>query len=284
MGELKQLGRHEIVSVLGSGATGVVYEAYDRELRRRVAVKILVKGALPGAARAEEFSARFLREAQPVAQLDHPNIVRVYDFGEQDNVVFWVMELVRGHALQQSLDCGEQFPLPVALGYMMQLLSALDYAHALGVIHCDIKPANILIDERGWLKLTDFGVARVLDGRSGAGVTPIGGTPYYMSPEQILGVPVGPASDIFAAGIVLYVMLTQRKPFNGEDAPAIQDRIVNEQPAPPSSLNRSLPPALDAVVARALAKKPEHRYARAAQFSGDLQRILSAGPGTKGQT
>src|SRR5271169_5590324 len=277
MGELKQLGRYEIVRVLGSGAMGVVYEANDSKLHRRVAIKTITKSAMVDEAQAADYSERFMREAQSVARLNHPNIVTVYDFGEEGDIAYFVMEFIQGHELKQYLDSDVQFSLPKSLGFMIELLSALDYAHSQGIVHRDIKPANIMIDNSGRLKLTDFGVVKVLDKQEGTQAGTMVGTPGYMSPEQILGTSVSPRSDIFAAGVVLYQLLTWKKPFTGEGVFTIQQKIVNEDHAPPSTLNANLPPALDQIVSKALAKKPEQRYARASEFADDIKRFLATG-------
>lgn len=275
MSELKQLGRYEIVRVLGSGAMGVVYEANDSKLHRRVAIKTIIKSAMVDDAQAADYSERFMREAQAVAKLNHPNIVTVYDFGEEGDIAYFVMEFIQGHELKEHLDGGVQFAIPKSLGLMIDLLSALDYAHSLGIVHRDIKPANIMLDQSGRLKLTDFGVVKMLDSQEGTQSGTMVGTPGYMSPEQVLGTRVSPQSDIFAAGVVLYQLLTWKKPFTGEGVFTIQQKIVNEVHAPPSTLNANLPSFLDQVVNKALAKKPEERYARASEFADDLKHFLA---------
>ncbi|HEY0664588.1 MAG TPA: protein kinase [Gallionella sp.] len=275
MSELKQLGRYEIVRVLGSGAMGVVYEANDSKLHRRVAIKTIIKSAMVDDAQAADYSERFMREAQAVARLNHPNIVTVYDFGEEGDIAYFVMEFIQGHELKEHLDSGVQFALPKSLGLMIDLLGALDYAHSHGIVHRDIKPANIMLDQTGRLKLTDFGVVKMIDKQDGTQAGTMVGTPGYMSPEQILGTSVSPRSDIFAAGVVLYQLLTWKKPFTGEGVFTIQQKIVNEDHVPPSTLNASLPLFLDQVVSKALAKKPEDRYTRASEFADDLKRFLA---------
>ncbi len=275
MGELKQLGRYEIIRVLGSGAMGVVYEANDSKLHRRVAIKTIIKSAMVDEAQAADYSERFMREAQSIARLNHPNIVTVYDFGEEGDIAYFVMEFIQGHELKEFLDSGVQFPLQKSLNYMVDLLSALDYAHSQGIVHRDVKPANIMIDNSGRLKLTDFGVVKVLDKQEGTQAGTMVGTPGYMSPEQILGTSVSPRSDIFAAGVVLYQLLTWRKPFTGEGVFTIQQKIVNEAHALPSTLNAGLSPELDRIINKALAKKPEDRYARAGEFAEDIKRFIA---------
>jgi len=277
MDELKHLGRYEIVRVLGSGAMGVVYEAHDSKLHRRVAIKTIIKSAMVDADQAADYSERFMREAQAVARLNHPNIVTVYDFGEEGDIAYFVMEFIQGHELKEHLDGSVQFSLQKSLGLMIELLGALDYAHSQGIVHRDIKPANIMIDQAGRSKLTDFGVVKMLDNQEGTQAGTMVGTPGYMSPEQILGTAVSPRSDIFAAGVVLYQLLTWKKPFTGEGVFTIQQKIVNEDHEPPSTLNANLPPFLDQVINKALAKKPEQRYGRASEFADDLKRFLEMG-------
>jgi len=279
MGELTQLGRYEIVRVLGTGAMGVVYEGHDSKLDRRVAIKTIIKSAMVDATQAADYSERFMREAQAVARLNHPNIVTVYDSGEEGDIAYFVMEFIEGHELKQSLDGNVQFSLSKSLDLMIELLNALDYAHSQGIVHRDIKPANIMIDQSDRLKLTDFGIVKVLDNHEGTQAGTIVGTPSYMSPEQILGTKVSPQSDIFAAGVVLYQLLTWKKPFTGEGVFAIQQKIVTDNPVPPSALNANLPTSLDLIVNKALSKKPEQRYERASEFADDIQRFLDSDEG-----
>ncbi len=277
MSELKQLGRYEIVRVLGSGAMGIVYEGLDTRLNRRVAIKTIIRNALVDPDQAADYSERFMREAQAVARLNHSNIVGVYDFGEEGDVAYFVMEFVQGNELKQYLDSGVRFSLPKALDLMIKLLDALEFAHSQGIVHRDIKPANIMIDKSGKLKLTDFGVVKFVDSHDGTMAGTMVGTPGYMSPEQILGTGVSPRSDIFAAGVVLYQLLTGQKPFTGDGIFAIQQKIVNEDPLPPSSVDPTLSPVFDQIISKALAKKPEQRYARANDFAEDLKRCLAMG-------
>ena len=275
MGELKQLGRYEIVRVLGSGAMGIVYEGLDTRLNRRVAIKTIIKSALVDSEQAADYSERFMREAQAVARLSHSNIVAVYDFGEEGDIAYFVMEYIEGNELKQYIDSGVRFALPKSLDLMIKLLDALEYAHSQGIVHRDIKPANIMIDKVGKLKLTDFGVVKFVDSQEGTQAGTMVGTPGYMSPEQILGTSVSPKSDIFAAGVVLYQLLTGQKPFTGEGIFAIQQKIVNEDPLPPSSIDPTLPPIFDQIISKALAKKPDQRYSHANEFADDLKRCLT---------
>ena len=276
LGPLTHLGRYRLLRPLGRGAMGMVFEAHDPRLDRTVAIKTILKSHLLDETLAADYSARFMREAQAVARLDHPNIVRLYDFGDESEVAYIVMEFVRGRELAQAFAAGERFDLPTVVRLMDELLEALAFAHERGVVHRDIKPANVMIDADGHVKLTDFGVARLVD--SNVDRTQPGtmvGTPSWMSPEQILGLAVGSRADLFAAGVVLYQFLTGDKPFKGKGAWEVQHKIVHEAATPPSHLNPDLPAAFDTVVARALAKRPEDRPATAGDLAVDLRRALA---------
>ena len=275
---LTTLGRYQIVRVLARGAMGVVYEARDVRLGRTVAIKTVLRAHLDDEATAKEYAARFEREAKAAARMAHPNIVTVYDFGDHEGELSYiVMEFVRGRELASFFKGGEIFTPAESVRIVGQLLDALHYAHERDVVHRDVKPANVLIDERGQVKLTDFGVARLAGGtqeRTMPGT--LVGTPNYMSPEQILGQSVGSRTDLFAAGVLLYQCLTGVQPFGGGGMFEVQRRILHEEPAPPSSLRSELPAAVDAVVARALAKDPEQRYESAAAFAAELRRVAAA--------
>src|SRR5258706_1777052 len=274
--EPKILGHYRIERTLGKGAMGVVYEGLDMRLHRKVAIKTIIK-AEQGDTMAQEYSSRFLREAQAVARLNHPNIVHVYDFGEEDDISFIVMEYINGRDLKSVFEAKDRFELKENLRLICELLDGLDFAHNAGVVHRDIKPANLMIDSQRRLKLTDFGVARLTDvERTRVELTQAGtmvGTPAYMSPEQVQGGQIDHRTDIFSAGVVLYQMLTGQKPFEG-GAFTVAKRIVESEPPPPSSIERSLSPELDRIVARALAKLPEQRYSRAREFAQALRRAF----------
>ncbi len=250
---------------------GVVYEARDPNLDRRVAIKTVKIAGLSDES-AAEYEMRFRTEARSAGRLQHPNIVSVYDADRDDTTPFLVMEFVAGQDLKQHLDSGVRYPLEQTVHMMSDLLSALEYAHARKIVHRDIKPANLLIEASGRLKLTDFGVARIQDSgdatRTQGGMV---GTLKYMSPEQAQGLTVDAASDIFSAGVVLYQLLTDRRPFDGESYFQILTNITQTEPQAPSSINQKLPHALDAVVARALAKNKAARYTSAAEFASALQ-------------
>jgi serine/threonine-protein kinase len=253
---------------------GLVYDGADPRLDRRVAIKTILTSPLDEAT-ARHYSMRFKREVRAVARLNHPNIVQVYDFGTEGDLAYIVMEYIKGKELKDHFDAKEQLDLRTILRLMTELLDALEFAHEAGVIHRDIKPANVMLDSGGHVKLTDFGVARITDAdgeqgeatRAGAMI----GTPSYMSPEQIQGQAIDRRTDIFSAGILFYQLLTGKKPFEGTQW-ALAKKIVQDDPVWPSSLVQ-IPPEIDRVVARALAKAPEHRYQSARRFAAALQRI-----------
>ena len=275
--ELKTLGRYNIERVLGKGAMGVVYEGVDPKLNRRVAIKTILKSHLDPDT-AKDYSMRFSREAQAVARLNHPHIVQVYDFAEEGDIAYLVMEFIRGKELKNFFDANERFDIREAVRIMGELLDALEFAHNAGIIHRDIKPANVMLDAQARTKLTDFGVARVTDSdRTQAERTQAGtmvGTPAYMSPEQITGGTIDKRSDVFSAGIILYQFLTGEKPFTGGGAWTIAKKIIQEDPPAPSSLNNAVTPFFDAVVNKALSKNPETRYQSAKDFGVALRRAL----------
>lgn len=273
------LGRYRLVKVLGQGAMGVVYEGVDTRLNRTVAIKTVLRSHLADETTANEYATRFEREAQAAARLSHPHVVTVYDFGEHEDISYIVMEFVRGRELNQAFEAGEKFPLPEAVRIMRELLLALDYAHQQGIVHRDVKPANVMLDAAGRVKLTDFGVARVTNANQDRTMPgTLVGTPSYMSPEQILGLAVGSRTDIFAAGVILYQFLVGRRPFTGGGPFGVQRKIVQDDPDPPSRLNPDVPQGFDIIVLRALAKQPDQRYETAAAFAADLERIGASLP------
>lgn len=269
-------GRYEILSELGRGTSGVVYKARDPKLDRLVAMKILRPELASLEESGVELKQRFHQEAVAAGRLTHPAIVAVHDVGEAEGRPFLVMEYIEGGTLADLLVGGRPLPLAEAAGIVAQVCGALDYAHRHGVVHRDIKPRNILVGQLGVTKVTDFGTARIL----GANHTQTGtmlGTPAYMSPEMVRGQAVDPRSDLFSVGVVLYETLTGVNPFNATDLAAVLYRIVNTNPPSLRHHNPLLPPALDGVVRRALAKEPEARYATATDLA-DALRGATGGP------
>ncbi|MBI4458908.1 MAG: protein kinase [Acidobacteria bacterium] len=258
------LGRYQIESELGRGAMGIVYRGYDPTIGRAVAIKtILLETSNPDSMR------RLRREAQAAGILSHPNIVTVYDAGEENGLFYLAMEMVEGETLHQRLTRG---PMRVeeAILIVEQVGAALDYAHSRKIIHRDIKPANIMLTE-GRAKVMDFGIAKA----AGAGITTTGellGTPSYMSPELIQGKGADQRSDLFSLGAMLYEMLTGAKPFMGDNIGNVFYKILQEEPNAPSSLNPALPASLDTVILRTLAKEPAARYPNCAEFLAELKR------------
>lgn len=258
--EVLQLGDYQIRGLLGSGGMARVYRGYDPALDREVAIKVIRTADQP-----PDFIARFRREARVVANLRHPNIVQVYQFGEQDDFVYMVQELLPGPTLAQRIRrAGKRYiSLSNVHAMMTQLASALDFAHEQGVMHRDVKPANALYNTLGELVLTDFGLARNTADTShtatGAGV--VLGTPGYISPEQaISSATLTPACDIYALGVVLFELLTSRLPFQADAPMEVVLKHLYETPPLPSSLRPDVPPAVDKVILRALNKEPEKRY------------------------
>ena len=271
---LKKLGRYDLIRVLGKGAMGIVYEGKDPNLDRRVAIKTVKVENLSEEA-AAEYEARFRTEARSAARLQHPNIVSVYDSDRDGDIAFLVMEYIQGDDLKHHIDKGVRYSLDQSLKMIRDLLSALDYAHKQGIVHRDIKPANLLIEPGGRVKLTDFGVARIQD--SGEATRTQGsmvGTLKYMSPEQVQGLKIDSRADLFSVGVVLYQLLTDKRPFDGDNDFSIIHQIIGHTPAAPTSFNSRLPVAIDAVVARALAKNRDDRFATARDFAAALQSAI----------
>lgn len=266
--EHDRLGKYVISGILGKGAMGTVYDARDPVIDRRVAIKTL---SLPDASdsEAQEELARFKREAQAAGRLTHPNIVGVFDYGETAEIAYIVMEFVDGPSLKSLLDKSERFPTAETVRILEGLLAGLQFSHERGVVHRDIKPANIMMTRDGQVKIADFGIARI-ESSSMTQAGTIMGTPAYMSPEQFMGQTVDPRTDIYSTGVVLYQMLTGERPFEGSMT-AIMHKVLNVAPPRPSELSVTVPHALDGVVARAMAKRPEQRYASAAEFAQSLR-------------
>jgi beta-lactam-binding protein with PASTA domain/predicted Ser/Thr protein kinase len=261
-------GRYRIQRKLGAGGMADVYLAEDQELGRRVAIKIL-NGRHANDA---QFIERFRREAKNAAALNHPNIVSIYDRGNAEDTYYIAMEFLDGRTLKELIISRGAAPINVAIEYARQILSALRFAHRHGIVHRDIKPHNVLVDAEGRVKVTDFGIARA--GTSQMTETgSIVGTAQYLSPEQARGGEVDQRSDLYSLGIVLYELLTGKTPFDGETPVEIAMKHLSNAPKPPSRLRPDIPPELDMVVLRALAKNPDDRYQSADEMEADLERV-----------
>lgn len=271
------IGGYRVEALLGSGGMASVYSGLDPRLQRPVAIKVLGGRAavLPG------FDERFRQEARLAASLRHPNVVQIYALGEERGLTYMVQELLPGPTLEQRIadvaGQGGSFSPAEAQAIVAQLAGALDAAHAAGMVHRDVKPANALWNGAGALVLTDFGIAKALGGaltQTQAGV--VMGTPAYIAPEQAQGQPLGPATDIYALGVILYELLTGRVPFTAPESLAVLLQHVQDAPAPPRALRPDLPAAVEAVVLRALAKEPGARYASAGALAEALEGAWAA--------
>lgn len=265
-----KIGRYEVVAILGQGAMGTVYKAVDPVIERTVAIKTinlnLSKQELAG------FEERFYREAKSAGRLNHPNIITIYDVGETDGIAYIAMEYLEGESLRDMLDSGVVLPAEIIADLVSRIAGALDYAHRHHIVHRDIKPANIMVTASRDIKIMDFGIAQIPTG-SRTQLGTVLGSPKYMAPEQVAGQATDNRTDIFALGVVLYEMLTGKPPFEGDNLSAIMYRILNEAPVPPSARNPRVPAAFDGVIARALAKRPEDRYASAGEFARALRAL-----------
>jgi len=269
------MGRYRVEQELGRGGMAKVYRGQDTVLGRTVAIKILA----PQFADDQDFVHRFRREAQAAARISNQNLVSVFDTGSDDGVHFIVMEYVEGRTLADLIAGGGRILPDRAIEIGIDVCHALEAAHAQGVIHRDIKPGNIMLDEKGRVKVTDFGIARVTStSETIAQTAAVLGTASYLSPEQAQGQPVDGRSDLYSLGCVLFEMVTGRAPFLGDSPVAVASKHVLEQPTPPSRLNPDVSPDLDAVILRALAKNPANRYQTAEEFREDLERVRRGMP------
>ena len=269
----KSIGRYEIIEELGHGAMGTVYRAKDPAMDRVVALKTIIAVAL-SSQQGTEFRERFYREARAAGKLAHPGIVPVFDVGEHEGLPFLVMEFIDGRTLDDAAKSGERLTLERVCEIGQQTAEALGYAHRNGVVHRDIKPANILLTsvakygiERP--KITDFGVAKLAAGSTTMSGQMLG-TPAFMPPEQFTGTAVDGRADIFSLGVVLYWLATGEQPFPGESLTAVSYKVVHTEPVPPSRMNPSVPPALEAVILKCLAKAPAARYQTGEELARDL--------------
>ena len=272
----ERIGKYEVQSVLGKGAMGVVYKALDPHIERTVAIKTVRKDLLD-ADLAAQFMARFRNEARAAGRLHHPNIIAIYEYGEDDDVAYIAMEYVEGMGLRECLNRNARFDLAQIAAIMTQLLQALAFAHAQGVVHRDIKPANLIVTSAGMVKVADFGIARI-DATTLTMTGMVMGTPTYMAPEQCRGLPSDHRADLFSAGVVLYELLTGTRPFAGS-MEAVTYKICHEHPRPASEIcPLPVPPAIDALLDRALAKEPGERFADARAFEVALRDACGTPP------
>jgi serine/threonine-protein kinase len=268
-----RLGRYEILEELGRGAMGIVYKGRDPKLDRLTAIKTIRFTDDFDEDQAAKIREQFYREAEVVAKLSHPNIVTIYDVGEDLDLSYLAMEYLEGESLEAYARKEQLLPIRKTIDVTAQVCDALAYAHGHGIVHRDIKPANIMILKNGLVKVTDFGIARATaSSKTRTGV--IKGTPYYMSPEQISGMKVDGRSDIFSLGIVFYQLLTGELPFGGENLAAIMYQITTVEPEPPTKYNPKIYKAAVAILNRALEKSLESRYPTAKQM-GDHLRLLA---------
>ncbi len=280
----EKLGKYQVRREVGRGGMGIVYEGFDPLIDRRVALKTFINEFFDGT-QSDNLLTRLRREAQAAGRLSHPNIIAVYEYGEdsvpdadggETKTAFIAMEFVEGRSLESYFEANERFPMREIERIMSELLDALDYSHAHGVVHRDIKPANIILLKDGSVKVADFGVARI----ESSTLTQVGtvlGSPSYMSPEQFMGQTVDGRSDLYSAGVVLYQLLTAEVPFTGAFT-TIMHKVLNDSPPPPSALNFQVPKGYDAILRRAMAKRPDERYQTAAEFK---QAIASASSGAQ---
>jgi len=270
---LQKIGRYNITGELGKGAMGVVYKATDPNIGRTVALKTTRVDA--HGLETEDLLRRFRNEARMAGTLNHPNIVTIYDAGEQEGVFYIAMEYIEGETLHALLSQHRSLPVEQVIDIVRQVCAGLDYAHAHGVIHRDVKPANVMLAASGTVKVMDFGIAK-----AGGTMTATGqvlGSPNYMSPEQVKGKPIDGRSDLFSVGVLLYEMLTGEKPFDGQNVTTIIYKIVSEDPIPPRELDVTIHPGLSAVVTKSLAKAPDDRYQTGAALAADLANYKSFG-------
>ncbi|MEO5818513.1 MAG: serine/threonine-protein kinase [Gemmatimonadaceae bacterium] len=271
MTNLSKVGKYEVQNLIGEGAMGVVYRALDPMLNRSVAVKVM-NDAL---ALDEQFRTRFLREARAAGSLQHPNVITVYDCGETDGHLYIAMEFVAGTDLEQLIESKVPISLADKIEIIIGVLNGLAYAHKRGIVHRDMKPANIRVNEEGRALIMDFGIAHT----ASSNVTKTGlilGTPNYMAPEQVTGGEITAQTDIFAVGVVLYELLTNIRPFEGGTLHSVLFRIVSENPEPPDKIVSGVRPDLAEIVMKALAKEPEDRYATALDMANALSTVSAS--------
>jgi serine/threonine protein kinase len=268
---MPKIGRYQIVGELGRGAMGVVYRAIDPNIGRTVALKTTLLEA--DAMERDELLRRFRNEAHAAGQMNHPNIVTIHDADEFNGLFYIAMEYLEGETLQDLMTEKHLISTEQIVEIAKQVAAGLDYAHSMKVVHRDIKPANIMISRQKVAKIMDFGISKSVGTLTRTGQ--ILGTPYYMSPEQVMGLPLDGRSDLFSFGVVLYELATGARPFGGDTVATIIYKIINETPPPPCELQMEVHPGLSAVITRCLEKKPEDRYQNGAEIAADLENLSS---------
>jgi tRNA A-37 threonylcarbamoyl transferase component Bud32 len=271
----KKLGNYEVTELIGKGGMAAVYKAYQPSMNRNVAIKVLTQQSSGDRASVQ----RFENEARLIAQLEHAHILPVYDFGEQEGILYIVMRYLPAGTLADRIPEGGM-PLKEAVNFFAQLASALHYAHSRGVIHRDLKPSNVLVDQQNNVFLSDFGIAKSLEGTQNlTGTGGVVGTPTYMSPEQGLGETLDARSDIYALGVILYEMLTGRPPYIADNPMAVMLKHINDPVPEPRSINPDIPPEVEAVILKALAKAPDQRYQTAKEMADELEQAAAVALG-----
>jgi len=268
---ISTLGRYKVISEIGQGAMGTVYKAVDPIIDRTVAIKTINLNL--SRQELEEYEARFQQEIKAAGRLNHPNIVTIYDVGKTDQVAYMAMEFLEGAELKDMIASGQIPPPDQVVDIITQVADGLWFAHQQDIVHRDVKPSNIMVMKGGIAKITDFGIARLPNSAVKTMTGLILGSPRYMSPEQVIGKTIDARSDIFSLGVVLYEALTGIAPFDGDNVNAIMYATVNTTPPPPSSHNRAVPPMLDLIVAKAMAKLLEDRYQTVKEFAEDMREV-----------
>jgi len=276
---MDRIGRYKIVRELGRGAMGVVYHAIDPNIGRPVAIKTINLGAVLNPEEQERMRERLFREARSAGILSHPGIVTIYDVEQQGDLAYIAMEYVDGPTLDQLLAQPEPMPADKMFSILAQTAVALDYAHGKGIVHRDVKPANIMIAGNGTAKITDFGIAKITASEQFTMTGSIVGTPHYMSPEQVQGQAVDGRSDQFSLAVIAFEMLTGEKPYTGEHLTTVVYKIVAEEPPSPHRINSTLGSGIEAVLHKGLAKKPESRYGSCTEFTEALEQACAASKG-----
>ena len=271
---METLGRYQILGELGRGGCGIVYRALDPGIGRSVAIKTILADANSPAGMA--LRERFRREARSAGNLSHPNIVTIHEFNDSGEIMFIAMELIQGQTLADRMAEGGPLPVNLVLAVIGSSADALDYAHANGIVHRDVKPANFMLAANGQVKVTDFGIAKMLDDE--IGLTSTGmviGTAQYMSPEQIAAKPASARSDQFSLGVIAYEMLTGQKPFQGNSWASVMHQIMSADPPPVTQHRKDLGEEVTTVLHRALAKDPEARYSSCREFADELAHAVT---------